>query len=314
MTIIIVGNEQQKTSIIPTESTDAHGHEAEDVVDVGKLDISSGEIDTLDCTTLKITGGAELTLDAALGFKPVDANNQPIVNALYTFGRNPDYGEQVAGLLDGITMNRILENEDQELYMQLHPSVPNIDIYGTREANVPWMRITDSSDNRLVFAIHDDGTLETPGWSSGILPDAYHESLAIQPSSLYIGKCKISEYNHQLHVQHLKVPPYIPIRLTQSPYSFTTSNINANITRSVNDWVKLARSVLSITAGKAIRINDVFPTANTVDWDDSGLAYTHGLTSDAQVQIDALSGSTGRIPDIFYIGKRSDSYTADGTI
>jgi len=280
MTVIVIGD-QQRTTYVTADS--GHGHDAEDLQDIGELDVTNAEFNTV-----KITAGAQLTKDAALAFTPFDANGVQIPGAIYRFGRQSDFGDATQGLLDGIEMKHELELEDQELSMQLHPSQPCLDINATKQANVDWVRITDSSDLRTILAIHDDGTIETPGWNSGSLPDGHHESLAVQPLSLYVGKCKLSEVNHQLHVEHLKVPPYIPLRLTQAPYSFTTGNINANTQRSVNDWVKLARSVLSATAGKALRIKDVFPVANSVDWNDSGVTHTHGLTSNAQTQLDAL--------------------------
>jgi len=200
MTIIVVGKTQVKSNLEVVSELE-HGHDAEDVADVGELDLTTAEIDTLT-----IKDGIQLKDDSAMAFTPSSPNGTQIPGAIYRFGRQANFGDQTAGLLDGIDFKYQLGGHDQELSVQLHPSAPCIDIIGTRDANIPWMRITDSSDNRNLFAIHDDGSLETPGWKSGILPDAYHESLAIQHTSLYIGKCELSEVNHELHVQHLKVP------------------------------------------------------------------------------------------------------------
>ena len=42
MTVIIVGDQQQTTHLEITDS--GHGHEAEDIVDIGTLDITDGKL------------------------------------------------------------------------------------------------------------------------------------------------------------------------------------------------------------------------------------------------------------------------------
>ena len=293
MTVIIIGTESSTTHLEPVSGiTTEHGHDAEDVEDVGTLDISTGKIDTLDSETIAVSAGIQLTEDSAIGFTPF-SNGVQVAGALYRFGRQSNIGDQTPGLLDGISMVRELDNEDQSFSAQLHPSQPTIDIASTKEPGIDWIRIVDSSSGQVVFAVHNDGSIETIGWNSGVLPDGYHNGLAVQKGSVYIGKSKLSELNDVLHVSHLKAPPYIPLRLTQAPYSFTTGNINANTPRSINDWMALARSAVTASAAKQIRLSVIFPAANAVDWVDSGLLNVHSATENVQDAIDEFRSNIG---------------------
>lgn len=236
-----------------------HHHDAEDVQDIGQLDLTNAEIDQLT-----ITSGAQLKLDAAIAFTPADENGAQIAGAEYRLGRQEAIGDTTTGLLDGLNFKHTIDSEEQKVNIQLHQSQPTIKIEGTKEANVDWVNIEDSLTNQTVFAVHDDGTIESAGWASGSgnLPDGYHGSIAVQSESLYIGQSKLSEIDGKHVVKVLKSIPHIPVRLTQAPYSFTTGNINANTVRSINDWLVLARSVVSVSSGKALRIKDIFPAAN----------------------------------------------------
>ena len=294
MTVTKIG-EETFHDYISLERT-PHGHDAEDVVDQGKLDLSNAEFDTVT-----VTSGAQLKLDSALAFTPADSNGNQISGAEYRFGRQENFGDTTEGLLDGINFKHQLQNEDQKISIQLHPNAPSIDIEGTKHTDVDWISIKDSSTNNTVFAVHDDGTIESSGWVQGSLPDGYHDALAVEGNSIYVGGTKLSEANGKLHVSHLKSPPHIPVRLTQSPYSFTSSNINANVERSINDWLILARSVLSESAGKSVRIRDVFTSANaSTDFEDSGLAHIHDVTENVQSAINEFRSNANRLPDEYY--------------
>ena len=176
MTVINVGGIQTEDFV--TIHRGEHGHEAEDLLDVGVLDVSSAEFDTVT-----ITEGAQLTQDAALAFTPF-ADGVQIPGAEYRIGRQENFGDQTAGLLDGLNFKHTLDSEEQKINVQLHPSQPTIDIEGTKTGGSDWIRIVDSSSNTVIFSVHHDGSIQTPGWSSGSLPDAYHEGLAVQDHDL----------------------------------------------------------------------------------------------------------------------------------
>jgi hypothetical protein len=305
MPVIVVGGQQSISYIEPDSGI--HGHEVEDIIDEGKLDITEAEIDTLT-----IKDGVQLISDAALAFTPYNNAGQQVAGAIYQFGRQENIGDQTPGLLDGLTMKREINNKDQELNIQLHPSAPCIDINCTKNAGVDYIRMTDSDTLATILAVHDDGTIETPGWSSGPLPDGYLGALAVPGNSIYIGSSRLSEKNGVFHCSHLKAPPHIPLRLTQTPYSLTTGNINANTPRNINDWVILARSVVTAVQGKAIRIKDIFPVANDAsDWVDSGLLHAHTLTSDVQAQLNAMPAP--QVTEQIYVDS-SFSGTSTGSV
>ena len=181
---------------------------------------------------------------------------------LLRLGRQQDHSDQTVGLLDGIHHQRTIDNVLHKFNQQLHPSEPKLTISGETDDGVDWMTITDTSTNLPVFAIHNDGTVETHAWTS---PDTYeHPDLsshttATSASSLFVGKCKLSQLQGTLNVSHLRAPPYIPEVLTGAPYSFTSGNINANTSRTILDWMALARDALSDLDAKQLRIRDVFP-------------------------------------------------------
>ena len=170
--------------------------------------------------TIFVDGGIELQNDAALGFVPFDDQGVQVPGALYRFGRQTNIGDPTPGLLDGLSMVRELDGDDQEFLAQLHPSQPAIDINCTKDAGVDWLRIRDSSDNSTIFSVHNDGTLETPGWGTGELPDGYNNSFAVGSESLYIGSSKLSEVAGKLNLSHLKAPPTFP---SHSPQPRTAS-------------------------------------------------------------------------------------------
>jgi hypothetical protein len=179
MPVVVIGTEQRISYIEPDQGV--HGHEAEDLIDT-KLDLTEGEFDTL-----MIKDGVQLVSDAALAFTPYDSNGDQIPGAIYRFGRQSQIGDTTQGLLDGLEFKHELAGEDQEINIQLHPSQPCIDINCTKDAGVDYIRVTDSDSLATILAIHDDGTIETPGWGTGDFPEGFLGSAAIDPHSLYIG-------------------------------------------------------------------------------------------------------------------------------
>ena len=131
MTVIIVGTEQVKSNL-EIVSEIGHGHDAEDVKDVGELDLTTAEIDTLT-----IKDGIQLKDDSAMAFTPSSPNGTQIPGAIYRFGRQSNFGDQTPGLLDGIDFKHELAGEYQELSVQLHPSAPSIDISATKDQAEP---------------------------------------------------------------------------------------------------------------------------------------------------------------------------------
>ena len=116
MTVIVVDGEQRSTYIT---ADSGHQHDAQDLIDAGELDVTNAEFDTVT-----ITAGAQLTDNAALAFTPFDGNGVQIPGAIYRFGRQSNIGDATEGLLDGIEMKHELDDEDQQLNIQLHPSQP----------------------------------------------------------------------------------------------------------------------------------------------------------------------------------------------
>ena len=279
MTIIVVGNTQYTTSLLPDEQSD-HGHEN---LEMGDSTLKDGQIilkenpppdgiyiackkgdetvfkvgtdGAVDCETLLSTGGIETKDDGAM----VCIFSNHVVEGSQNYirvGRQENIDEQVVGLLDGIEHKREIDGDEQEFKQQLHPSVPKLSISGTTNEHVNWMEIKDSDTDNTVFAVHGDGTVQCEGWENPAveLPDNHNHSLSVEANSLYIGASKISIKNGFVSVYHLKPPPYIPKNLREAPYSLTVSNIDATIVRSINDWMRLARSTLGGVSSKSLRL------------------------------------------------------------
>ena len=216
------------------------------------------------CKSLFSAGGVETLDDGACAHKY--SNNTDVDANYIRVGRQSNFGSPVTVcLLDGIRHRRRIDSQVHEFLHQLHPSVPKIDISGTTNENVDWIRIRDGITENTIFAVHDDGTIESQGWKSSDihLSDAYHEAAAVGENSFYVGASKLSIKNGKLQISQLKAPPYIPKRLTEFPWDFTVNNINANTVRSVNDWMVLARSEMSelgnVAEAKGLRIRNIFP-------------------------------------------------------
>ena len=286
MTIIVAGDKTFQTGLEPTVqsgTSDDHPHTQIQMSDTKLLDgqihlkedhpaggkfiiceQSSGEVFTVqkdgfvECESLLSTTGMETINDGTIAWKP--ANN----TGLLRIGRQQDTTETKVGLLDGIRHQRTIDGTLHVFEQQLHPEQPKLSIIGETNSGVDWLSISESDTGIPIFSVHDDGTLETRAWRSvdNKHADAYAHSVATSGDSIYIGQCKLSDDNGLLKISQLKGPPYIPQRLTSAPYSFTTSNINANTSRSVNDWMVLARWKLRqsnlIEEQKLLRIRDVF--------------------------------------------------------
>ena len=290
---------------------------------VVKRDNTNGtNIEMLNSETIKATVGIELTEDSALGFVPF-SSGVPVSGALYRFGRSQAIGDPTPGLNDGILMQREIQSEDQEISMQLHPSEPFLSMSGTKDAGVDWIRVEDESTSLPVFAIHHDGQIQTPAWSSGTLPDAYHESGAFSSASLYIGTQKLWENAGNFWISHLKPPPHIPVKLTGAPFNLTVNNIDATLTRSINDWLILARSVVSVAEGRALRLRDIFPPANHAgDWDDSfdvddsSLTLTGdvNLPAGKQFKINGVAIGSAEVTEMIYIDSSFGGGSSDGSV
>jgi len=296
MTILSIGGVTYQDLSVD-QSTDDHKHDQAEEIDITKLEADQ----------VFIEAGAKLKDDAALAFKPSDGNGNEISFAEYRFGRQENIGDTTA-LNDGISFKHVIDSEDQKVNIQLHPGAPTIKIEGSKNAGQDYIQVVDE-DGNTVFAVHPDGQIETPGWSSGTHPDAHHSSLAVEPASMYVGSCKLSQLNGELVVSHLKSPPYIPTVLTQVPYSYTVNNINANPLRSINEWMTLARSSLSSAEAKALRIKDVFPP-NSTDFEMSGSHHTHSLSENVQQALDAIRSVTnGPVTKVVHVDA---NYTGSG--
>ena len=184
MTIIVVGSNAYTTSLEPTESAEDHGHDELPMEDsnlkdgqiklkanpppdgkyiwVQKDNENQFTVETdgvVKCKALESEGGLETINDGA--FAHVYANNAPGDSNFIRVGRQGNVGETTVGLLDGIHHQRKIDGQVQEYMQQLHPSVPKIDIVGTTNSNVDWIRITDDDTDNTIFAVHSDGTVET---------------------------------------------------------------------------------------------------------------------------------------------------------
>ena len=299
MTIIVVGNNSYTTSLEPTHAAEDHGH---DELPMEDSNLKDGQIilkanpppdgkyiwiqkDNEDqftvetdgvvrCKALVSSGGLETLDDGAFGHKY--ENSTAVDNNFIRVGRQENIQDQTVGLLDGIRHQRTIDGQVHDFLQQLHPSLPKIDISGTTDDNVDWIRIIDESTANTVFAVHSDGTIETKGWDSvdNNHSDAYHHGLALEGNSVYVGTSKLSIKNGKLQISQLKAPPYIPKMLTEFPWNLTPSNINANTVRSINDWMVLARTTYGdATAAKGLRLREVFP----YDYRDDDFEPTEGF-------------------------------------
>lgn len=312
MTIIVVDGKNYQTSLEPAEQQAGGGQHdhTELVMDDSKIhdgqlhlkanpppngkyiwiqkgteDVFKVETDgVVECEALKSTTGVETVDDGAMAH--VYSNSTGILR----LGRQQNAGESTVGLLDGIHHQRTIDSNIEEFRQQLHPSQPKISITGTTDSGVDWINVKDRLTDNTIFSVHDDGTIETQAWGSVDLshPDSYADAVAIQGNSLYVGKCKISQVSGQLQVTHLKEPPYIPLRLTQGPYSFTANNINVNTSRSINDWMVLARSYLVGIAQKTLRIRDVFTTQNASQDFELSTGFVDHSVAKKKMNLDAI--------------------------
>ena len=112
MVIISVGD-QIFEDFIQYDAHDHH-HDAEDVKDVGKLDLTNAEIDQLT-----ITSGAQLKLDSAIAYTPSDINGDQIPHAEYRLGRQENIGDTTEGLFDGLNFKHTISSEEQKINIQL---------------------------------------------------------------------------------------------------------------------------------------------------------------------------------------------------
>ena len=175
MTIIVVGSNTYTTSLEPTHAAEDHGHDELPMDDSNLKDgqiklkantppdgkyiwIQKGNEDQftvetdgfVQCKALKSAGGLETINDGA--FAHVYANNAPGDANFLRVGRQGNAGETTVGLLDGIHHQRKIDGQVHEYMQQLHPSVPKIDIVGTTNSNVDWIRITDDDTDNTIFA------------------------------------------------------------------------------------------------------------------------------------------------------------------
>ena len=288
MTIISVGGRSYYTSEAIRHSADQHEHEE---INIDQTKYTDGHI-TLEAnpppenkyihckkgseTVFTVGTDGHVVAESLISQTGIETQDNGAFVAKYSnnsgilrMGRQPNIGDQTVGLLDGIHHERTIDSNLQFFRQQLHPSQPKLQIKGTTDSGVDWLKITDSTSDNDVFAIHSDGTIQTDAWNSVDIehPDQYSHSVAVHSDSLYIGKCKLSESSGQLVIKRLKAEPYIPKRLTEAPYNYTVNNINANTVRTINDWIVLARSTAGLTEAesKSIRIRDIFPTSNEGD-------------------------------------------------
>ena len=126
------------------------------------------DINVLNTDTLEVSSGIQLVDDAALAFTPFDSQNQQVPDAIYPFARSNQIGNTTPGLNDGLHFQRDLETggvtHEQKINIQLNPSQPTISITGKKDSFVNWIDIKNTDDD-TIFAIHDDGTVQTAGWS-----------------------------------------------------------------------------------------------------------------------------------------------------
>ena len=185
-----MGNNSYTTSLEPAHAAEDHGH---DELPMEDSNLKDGQIilkanpppdgkyiwvqkDNEDqftvetdgvvrCKALLSSGGLETLDDGAFAHK---YENSTAEDPNYIrVGRQGNTGETTVGLLDGIHHKRTIDGQVQDYMQQLHPTVPKIDIVGTTNPNVDWIRITDDDTDDTVFAVHSDGTIETTGWGRG---------------------------------------------------------------------------------------------------------------------------------------------------
>ena len=329
MTIIVIGENTYTTSLEPTHKAEDHGH---DELPMEDSNLQDGQIklkanpppngkyiwiqkDNEDqftvetdgyvkCKALESEGGLETINDGA--FAHVYANNTPGDSNFIRVGRQGNAAETTVGLLDGIHHKRTIDGQVHEYNQQLHPSQPKIEIKGVTNNHVDWIKITDDELDNVVFAVHSDGTIQTQAWNSTDmnLPDAYHHGAAYEGDSLYIGTSKLSIKNSKLQISDLKAPPYIPKKLTEGPWNFTTGNINANAVRSINDWMVLARDGYGGYTAKSLRIRDIFP----YEYKDDDFEVTEGFPNH-------LSERTEVVADLIICDRiRAKTGSALGTV
>ena len=195
--------------------------------------------------------------------------------------------------MDGIYHKRTLDSVDCTFNQQLHSSEPKLSIVAETDPGVDWMLISEAATGDPVFAIHDDGTIQTRAWQSADYehPDTHASSVATGPDSVYIGRVKLSDKNGVLKIQRLTDAPYIPERLKHGPYDLDTrplSEFDPNTDRTINDWMSVARSYNSGVDKKLLRIRDVFPVSNeSVDF-VANLNYPQKIGNKIQIISDVI--------------------------
>ena len=131
MTILSIGGVSY-TDLSSTVTSEDHTHAQADEIDVTKVEADQ----------LFIEAGAKLKDDAALAFKPSDAQGNEIAAAEYRFGRQENIGDSTA-LNDGLAFKHVIDSEDQKVNIQLHPGAPTIRIEGSKDDGQDYIQVVD---------------------------------------------------------------------------------------------------------------------------------------------------------------------------
>ena len=235
-----------------------------------------------------------------LSFQPYDGSGNAITSRSFSFGRAMPLSGQTRAQADSRRDGLLIEDDavNHSTEIMCSNELPTIRLVGTKATTTsngytePVCPVIDVQDGTGTtrFAVFDDGFVVQKGHQDTD-PDALNSghfgSLITGDNSVYVGSSRISydRTAHKLTLHTLKhqIPTFL--QSAGLPSASVPHALNA---MTVHGWVALARTYLS---NSRLQVSDVFPFANSGDWNAGGFADLSGLT------VDGLEATTSAVFD-----------------
>ena len=235
-----------------------------------------------------------------LSFQPYDGNGNAITSRSFSFGRAMPLSGQTRAQADPRRDGLLIEDDavNHSTEIMCSNELPTIRLVGTKATTTsngytePVCPVIDVQDGTGTtrFAVFDDGFVVQKGHQDTD-PDALNSghfgSVIAGDNSVYVGSSRLSydRTAHKLTLHTLKhqIPTFL-----QSAGLPSASVPLALDAMTVHGWVALARTYLN---NSRLQVSDVFPFANSGDWNAGGFADLSGLT------VDGLETTTSAVFD-----------------
>ena len=235
-----------------------------------------------------------------LSFQPYDGSGNAITSRSFSFGRAMPLSGQTRAQADPRRDGLLIEDDavNHSTEIMCSNELPTIRLVGTKATTTsngytePVCPVIDVQDGTGTtrFAVFDDGFVVQKGHQDTD-PDALNSghfgSVIAGDNSVYVGSSRLSydRTAHKLTLHTLKhqIPTFL-----QSAGLPSASVPLALDAMTVHGWVALARTYLN---NSRLQVSDVFPFANSGDWNAGGFADLSGLT------VDGLETTTSAVFD-----------------